>query len=188
MTPLRWLAPVIALLLTAAPAAAAPQPAAGAPLAPFQLQPPATDAAAAYLGITATQPFDPRTISGSLLVIEIFSMYCPHCQREAPRVNRLFQAIESSPRLKPKVKLIGIGVGNSPYEVNYFRKHYTIPFPLFADEDFGVHKTLGEVRTPFFIIVSTDPADRGTVLWTGAGSLGTVESFITRLNGLMEQR
>jgi thiol-disulfide isomerase/thioredoxin len=184
----RWLVPVIAGLLVCTPAAAAAPPIPGEQLAAIRLPAPETADAMAYLGVARENAFDPLNVAGSLLVIEIFSMYCPHCQREAPKVNRLYQAIASSPQLAGRVKLIGIGVGNSPYEVNHFRKHYTIPFPLFADEAFIVHQALGEVRTPFFIIVSTDSADRGIVLGTVAGSFGTVESFIQRLNGFMEQR
>ena len=160
-------------------------PAAGELLVGIQLDAPASEDVRTYLGLTEGGSFDPTNIDGRLLVIEIFSMYCPHCQREAPAVNRLYQAIEGSEALRGRVKMIGIGVGNSAYEVDHFRKHYQIAFPLFPDEDFIVHQSLGEVRTPFFIITDIGPNDRGRVLWTGAGHMDKVETFINRLNGFL---
>jgi peroxiredoxin len=177
----------IALVVLAPPgmALAEKTPAAGELLVGIRLDAPETTDTRAYLGLTEGGSFDPTTIAGQLLIIEIFSMYCPHCQREAPAVNRLYQAIEASETLRGRVKMIGIGVGNSAYEVDHFRKHYQVAFPLFPDEDFVVHKSVGEVRTPFFIISDIGSKDRGRVLWTGAGQMDKVETVINRLNGFL---
>jgi thiol-disulfide isomerase/thioredoxin len=179
----------VALVLLALPemTLAEKAPEAGDMLVGMRLKTPEAPDKRTYLGLSESGSFDPTTITGQLLLIEIFSMYCPHCQREAPAVNRLYQAIEASETLRGRVKMIGIGVGNSAYEVDHFRKHYQIAFPLFPDEDFIIHKSVGEVRTPFFIITAIGPTDKGRVLWTGAGNMGKVEVFMNRLKSLLRK-
>ena len=179
-----------ALVLLALPGvvSANETPAAGNLLVGIRLEAPEAPDAIAYLGLTERGSFDPTTINGQLLVIEIFSMYCPHCQREAPAVNRLYQSIQASETLRGQVKMIAIGVGNSTYEVDYFRKHYDIEFPLFPDEDFVIHQALGEVRTPFFIIATIGSSDKGKILWTGTGNMDPLGTFMDRLNGFIKKR
>ena len=183
-----WLGAVMILLAIPAVSLAGKIPARGDQLADIQLNVPASVDQRNYLGLEQGGYFNPTGITGELLVIEIFSMYCPHCQREAPAVNRLYQTIQATDTLRDRVKMIGIGVGNSDFEVDHFRKHYDIAFPLFADEDFVIHKTLGEVRTPFFIISAIGSEDRGNVLWTGSGNMDPLATFIKRLESLLEER
>lgn len=163
-------------------------PAAGNQLVDLRLDAPDSADTRRYLGLADDGPFAPTAIAGQLLVIEIFSMYCPYCQREAPVVNQLYQAIEASTTLRGRVKMIGIGVGNSTFEVNHFRKHYKIGFPLFPDEDFVIHKAIGEVRTPFFIITAIGPDDNGKILWTGSGTMDPLQTFMDRLSNFLNQR
>jgi thiol-disulfide isomerase/thioredoxin len=123
-------------------------------LARMKLSMPEGAAAKDYLGLSNTGTFTMPQIKADTVIIEIFSMYCPICQAEAPVVNELHQLIENTPSLKGKVKLIGIGTGNSHFEVDVFRKKYNILFPLFPDEKFLIQKALSEpIRTPTFIAI-----------------------------------
>lgn len=179
-----WWPVALCFLAISTVASAGKTPAVGDPLVDLRLPTPESADTRDYLGLPPGDSFPATAVAGKILVIEIFSMYCPHCQREAPAVNRLYQAIENSETLRGRVKLIGIGVGNSTFEINHFRKHYSVPFPLFPDEDFTVHKAIGEVRTPFFIVIALGPDGNGRILWTRSGSMEALEAFVARLNDL----
>ncbi len=140
-------------------------PAAGEAFPDLVLPAPSDPQLLNYLGLKAGQEsFRLSEIDAPALIIEIYSMYCPHCQREAPTLNDLHTKIETSPTLGGKLKLIGIGVGNSAFEVDVFRKKYNVTFPLFPDGDFVIHQQLGEVRTPYFFGLHLK-ADRPLVLF-----------------------
>jgi peroxiredoxin len=131
-----------------------------------------------YLGLLTDQPFSLGQIKARVVIIEIFSMYCPVCQREAEKINAVFRLIQSKPELRDKVKLIGIGAGNSSYEVDFFREKYSIEFPLFSDTDFSIHKKIGEVRTPHFFCLSLEENNRFSVFYSGTGVIETPEAFL----------
>lgn len=140
-----------------------------------------------YLGLEAGKNFTTPQIKAEVVIIEIFSMYCPHCQREAPSVNALFEQIQNDQALKDQFKLIGIGVGNSAFEVDVFRKNYKIDFPLFPDGDFKIHKMIGEVRTPFFIAVKINPDGSHRIIYAKLGGIEENTQFIEQIRRLAEK-
>jgi thiol-disulfide isomerase/thioredoxin len=162
----------------------------GETLPVFHLPVPKDPAHRGYLGLSVGDTFTIPKIKAGVVIVEIFSMYCPYCQREAPTVNLLYQKIADNPKLRDNIKLIGIGAGNSAFEVGIFRQQYTIPFPLFPDEDYSIHQRIGEVRTPYFIVVKVRPDGSHTVIYSELGGLKDVDHFlrlIVDLSGLTKE-
>lgn len=143
-----------------------------------------------YLGLSSDKPFSLEEIKTKVIIIEIFSMYCPICQREAENVNALFRLIQADPGLRDKIKLIGIGAGNSDFEVDFFREKYNIEFPLFSDTGLSIHKKTGEVRTPHFFGLSLKGKGPVQIFYSITGGFSSPEDFlhtITTESGIKEQ-
>ncbi|MFH2046273.1 MAG: TlpA disulfide reductase family protein [Pseudomonadota bacterium] len=117
----------------------------------FQLPAPSSKAEKKYLGLSDNMDFNIGQIKAKVLIIEFFSFYCPHCQRAASKVNEVYKKIEQQTALKEEIKIIGIGVANSNYEINSFKEKYKVPFPLFSDKSTQIFNLLHAKATPTFI-------------------------------------
>lgn len=132
-----------------------------------------------YLGGVDAR-FELVQVAAPVLIVEIFSMYCPYCQREAPTVNRLYDMIESAPDLAGNIKIVGVGAGNSDFEVDFFRQSYRIDFPLLSDKSGDFVKELGDFRTPLFVVMRIDKGE-ASVLFTHTGGFGDPAAFLRRV-------
>jgi peroxiredoxin len=156
-------------------------PAIGESLPPFKLPIPQDAGAEHYLGLSGPGQFTIAQIQAKVVIIQIFSMYCPVCQQDAFRVNKLYSTIQKRKDLKDKIKMIGIGTGNTPFEVGFFQKKYEVDFPLFSDENLSIHQILGELRTPYFIGVKINRDGSNEVFYSRLGQFRDINGFLKRI-------
>jgi len=169
---------VLLLAISLSSLAADKAPEKGEVLPVMNLPIPKNPAEKGYLGLSGDGLFKIPQIKANVVIVEIFSMYCPYCQKDAPGINQLYNLIENNPDLKNKIRLIGIGAGNSSYEVEVFKKTYTVPFPLFPDKDFTIHKACGEVRTPYFMVVKINDNKTHQIVHSQLGGYPGAETFL----------
>jgi len=153
-------------------------PQAGDPWPHVMLPKPEASAHLNYLGLSGSGSFQIQQIQADAVIIQIFSMYCPYCQADAPNVNRLYRLLVQDAQLKDRIKLIGIGAGNTPFEVNTYRRKYQVEFPLIPDPEFQVHRLIGEVRTPYFFVVKRSGLKKPHVVYSKLGAHADINAFL----------
>jgi len=145
---------------------------------------PLDESAKEYLGVKKQKLCTLTAIPCKLIILEIFSLYCPICHKQAPVIKSIYKYIQQDPELYKNIKVIGVGAGNNLREVSTFKEHFKMLFPVFADHDFSIHKKLGEPRTPATIVVNS----KGKVLYVQSGEIEEPEKFIRLLRNLYDRQ
>lgn len=136
-----------------------------------------------YLGLNGKNKFTFKDIHGSILIIELFSTYCMSCPKNYPVLNSLYNYVENNKKLKDKVKIFGIAIGNSQEEVKEHINKYNLEFPIFTDYRFTFHKLIGSPRVPFTIIAEKISKNKYKVLFIHQGILDNRDIIIKNIPG-----
>ncbi|AGW12281.1 peroxiredoxin family protein [Megalodesulfovibrio gigas] len=163
----------------AAPPAVEGKTAEGQALPAITLAGPLTARDAAILGLPEGKPFALTDIRTPFLLLQLYSMYCPHCQREAPHIKAMYELMVRR-GLDKQITLLGLGVGNSAFEVGVFREQYAIPFPLVPDKEFSICEATGRVGTPHYLLAQRE-GDAWKVLFLHEGAFEDPQAFLTLL-------
>jgi hypothetical protein len=82
------------------------------------------------------------------------------CHTDAPKVNQIFQRLAASPKARG-LTFVALGVGDSPLEVEAFRKKHKSPMPMIPDTDYVLHKALMSVGAPSYFVLRPLPGGKG---------------------------
>ena len=140
---------------------------------------PETAADRAYLGLDPdAATFRLSQVDADILIIEIVDMYCRACQEATREAKIAYNAIPEEPSGKSRVRMIGIGLGNSAFETAFFRGKYEVPFPIVPDPDGVLRTTLGNVPTPTFYGLLIRSQQLRIITYTGEHLLDDPPRFV----------
>lgn len=172
-----------ALLLLAAgtPATAAELPEEGDTLPELVFLAPDLQEDADYLGLAAAETFTLADAAYDVLLLEIVGVYCPFCHEQTPLFNDLAKRIERA-GLDQQIKMAAVASGATEAEIAYLRDYSGYAYPLLRDQDYSLHKQLGEPQTPFTMIVDR----QGTVLYVHMGVIEDIDDLFNRIKELAQ--
>jgi len=149
---------VLSLLFVPAGAEAAGLIQMGQTFPEVPLPTPVDPAERAYLGLPDKPAFTLSEVDGTVVLVEILNVLCPHCQRQTGPYNDLFRRLRDNPPAAGRIRMLGVAVGNSEAQIEDFVTVYGVLFPVVRDSGFRLHRAIGGSRTPFSIYVRQDPA------------------------------
>ena len=149
----------------------------GMNLPQFMLDAPGSANEKEYLGLAELKPFSLSQISAGIIVLEIFSIYCPHCRNQASVLNNVYKFIKQDPHLSNGIKMVGIAAGARKSETEGWKTTLHVPFPLFPDPETTIWQKLGKPGVPCTLLVTST----GKVLATHLGATEDIEVFFREI-------
>jgi peroxiredoxin len=156
----------------------------GTTLPAFTMDMPDSAEARKYLGIKEAKTFTLSDISGKLVLVEFYSMYCPVCQRQAPRTNKIYKFIQDDPVLNKDIKVIGVGLTNKQQEIDIYKKTFRVDFPLIADPQKAIAEKTGIKDIPMTVLVDK----KGKVLISHLGVIDKMDEFLKEIRELQKKQ
>src|SRR5512140_346022 len=102
----------LVLCFCASPLFAEADPKVGQVLGAVKFAKPQSDEDAKYLGLAKAEPFTLKDVKSPYVFVEQFNTSCPHCIKQAPLMNALYDMVQKDPALSSKIKFMAVGQGN----------------------------------------------------------------------------
>ena len=156
----------------------------GMDLPQFKLEAPSSEKDKQYLGLKNSKDFSLSEVPAKLIVFEVFSVYCPHCKKNAGKLNKLYNLIQQDSELSQGIKMIGMSTGSRHDKTEKWKETLKIPFPLFSDPYSKVFKEFGRPPVPLTFVATGS----GKVLYTHGGVIENEEDLFRFLKKSLKEQ
>jgi thiol-disulfide isomerase/thioredoxin len=87
-------------------------------------------------------------VAGSVAVVDLWATWCTACQRERPKLERLYAAFGER-----GLRVIGVDVGETPSTVRTYLAENGSSYPIYLDPEFRLADALGDSQLPSILVV-----------------------------------
>jgi len=146
---------------------------------------PASQAEKEYLGVGEKKIFSVEEIQADLIVIKYLNTNCVYCIKLLPIFDEIYRTVDQDADLRKRIKILGIGVGDTMTEVDFLKKNHPIPYPVIPDTEFEAHYAIGTRRIPFIVAARKDKQGKWVVASVHVGLIFSAESFVGELKSIL---
>jgi thiol-disulfide isomerase/thioredoxin len=148
------------------------EPEVGQVLGPVKFAKPLSDEDAKYLGVTGE--FTIKDVKAPYLLIEQFNHLCPHCMKQAPILDQLFDLVQKDAALKDKIKFMSVGQNTDEMQAKAWKVIQKVPFAVIPDPNSNLGKALNFSPYPVTMLLDKN----GKIVWVEIGEFESAEAAL----------
>jgi peroxiredoxin len=152
----------------------------GSTIPKFDIPMPASPEEQAYLGVKGDKSFQLTDIQAKMYVIEFFSPFCPVCQDQAPKINKIYNFIKGDSDLSKDVRMVGLSLLKDEYALKVYKKNFKVKFPLIADTTGEMQEKSGVVHIPITVVADKN----GKILSSHLGKMNDLDAYMGEIKKL----
>jgi thiol-disulfide isomerase/thioredoxin len=157
-------------------------PAPGSMLPQFKVTGPDSPETKTYLGLKDTKPFALSQVKTKFVLLEFFDVFCPVCQKNAPKINQIYNLLKEDKKLGKDIKLMAITLGGSPKDLEVYKQNYKAEYPLFVDSKNEIENKVKEKVKFVPLLLLLD--NKGKVLMSHGGEIKNFDALIAEIRTL----
>jgi thiol-disulfide isomerase/thioredoxin len=163
-------------------AAAEADPKVGQVVGAVKFAKPMSDDDAKTLGLSKAEEFTLKDVKSPYVFVEQFNTGCPHCVRQAPLVNALYNMVQQNAGLSAKLKFMAVGQGNSEMDMKAWKAIQKVAFPLIPDPNSSFGKALNFSPYPVSMVIDKS----GKILWVHIGEIESAEEALKGITAVVK--
>lgn len=152
---------------------------AGEPFPNLKLEKNGVKQHSAYLEVTSPTP-SLSDIPTPYILLYFFNVYCTNCDADMDKATALFEILDGQ-GLSGRIKMLGFGLNNAQFEVDFFRKTHHSPIPLFPIQNSHTKLPPDKDKHPAYLLINRTKKNTFETVFFHVGPIKEPTAFVHKI-------